>query len=439
MTAAPELVDPSSGAVAGLLPRPAARPRAAIGREPITNQAGAVVGYDLRFSGAGGADGAELSGAEAAEAELLACRMIVSAFGEFGMERLGQRRHLYVNLPRPFLTGVVPLPFGPENVVVQLLPDVDVDEAVLAGVSALKAAGYRLAVDSGCAGDALDRLYPLIDILRVAVPAPDDALPDLVEYIRGIVPQAQLLADALPSAAVAQAASEAGFDLLQGVPVLAPATPTSAAGGARPAPGGQRVVPSQAVSLQLLAALSDPDSTPEDLERIVSVDPGLSLRVLGAVNSAAGAGREVGSLKQALVLLGRRSLSTWVLLAAFGGASGDRQQMVTVLTRARTCELLTGQVGLDAPTAYAAGLLSGVVDVLGCDPAQIAREARLDDELTRALVGREGPVGRLMHAVEEFDRSGTTDEELAPEEVSRARLHALGDAVAAIDSVLGEE
>ncbi|GAB3591623.1 hypothetical protein GCM10027446_10140 [Angustibacter peucedani] len=423
MTATPETAPAPS------LPAPGRR-RAVIGRESISTADGRVVGYDLRFSGSGGVPLNELDDAAAHEAELLACRMLVASFGELGMERFGQRRQLYVNVPRPFLTGAVPLPFGPEHVVVQLLPDVDVDDAVLAGVVALKEQGYRLAVDSGCAGDALDRLYPLIDVLRVAVAEADDGLPDLVEYIRGIVPGAQLLADSLSSTAVADAAREAGFDLLQGVDP-APAAPRTTPGGAR------KVVPSQVVSLQLLAALSDPQSSADDLERIISVDPGLSIRVLGAVNSAAGTGRDVGSLRQALVLLGRKTLSTWVLLAAFGGESGDRQQMVTVLTRARTCELLTPQAGLDANTGYTAGLLSGVVDVLGADPAQIAHEARLQPEVSAALVGRQGAVGRLMAAVEEFDRSGTTDE-LSAEDVSRARLHALGDAVAAVDAVLGE-
>ena len=156
------------------------------------------------------------------------------------------------------------------------------------------------------------------------------------------------------------------------------------------------------------------------------------------MNSASGAGREVGSLRQALVLLGRKQLSAWVMLAALGGADGSREQLTDVLTRARTCELLADQVpGLARSTAYAAGLLSGVVELLGADPAQVAREARLSHELTEVLVHRAGPVADLVHAVEEYDRSGQTFT-LPAADVSRARLHALGLAIATVDSVMGD-
>ena len=139
------------------------------------------------------------------------------------------------------------------------------------------------------------------------------------------------------------------------------------------------------------------------------------------------------------MLLGRRSLSAWVMLAALGGhPDGRRQDMIDVLTRARTCELLTPQLtGIEPATAYAVGLLSGVVEVMGVDPLRIARATRLDEEMTAGLVQREGQLGELLNAVEQFEQTGQTNSAIETAQVSRAHLHALGTAIDTIDSILG--
>jgi hypothetical protein len=75
---------------------------------------------------------------------------------------------------------------------------------------------------------------------------------------------------------------------------------------------------------------------------------------------------------------------------------------------------------------------------MGADPVGIARATRLDGELTAALVGREGQVGRLLSAVEQFERTGDAGSAITASAVSQAHLHALGTAVETIDSILGE-
>ena len=80
------------------------------------------------------------------------------------------------------------------------------------------------------------------------------------------------------------------------------------------------------------------------------------------------------------------------MLAALGGNPDSRREdMIDILTRAKICELLAPRLdGMDSSTAYAAGLLSGMVRVMGADPEQIARRVRMDDEMTAALVNRRG-------------------------------------------------
>jgi EAL and modified HD-GYP domain-containing signal transduction protein len=395
-----------------------------IGRQSVHDREGVVVGYELLFRARPG-----LEAADEQTRDLSTSEAICTAFGEFRLHRLGARRNLYVNMTRGLLTGAVPMPFGPHNVVLEILEHIEVDAELLDGVQALKYRGYRLAIDGYVGGPEHPRLLGLVDVVKLDVPAIGPDLWEMSAYLRGAVPQARLMADGVQDEAGLDACRSAGFELF-----LGPLYQRTAG------PAASDINPSQTISLQLLAALSDMDSTIDELERMVSADPGLSLRVLSAVNSAAGAGQQIRSLRQAIVLMGRRSLSGWVMLAALGGHPDQRREdMIDILTRARICELLSPCLdGVESSTAYAAGLLSGLVEVMGADPEQLARRARMDEEVTSALVARQGQVGALLDAIDEFDRTGQTDSLIPAADMSWAHLHALGTAVATVDSILGQ-
>ncbi|GMA88873.1 hypothetical protein GCM10025868_41230 [Angustibacter aerolatus] len=52
------------------------------------------------------------------------------------------------------------------------------------------------------------------------------------------------------------------------------------------------------------------------------------------------------------------------------------------------------------------------------------------------LVHRSGPVGVLVSAVEQFDRTGTTTGSLSTDRLDEARLAALASAIETVDAVL---
>ena len=394
--------------------------RARIGRHAVHDRAGGVVGYELLFAAEAAADG---------DPDAAVTRAMTTAFGEFGLHRLGPRRTLFTNLTHAFVTGRAALPFGPHGVVLELLGDLEVDAELVAGVAALKRAGYRLAIDGYVGGAEHARLQPLVDVVKVDVAAVGDELAELAAYVRERLPRATLMADGVDSPAALDACLAAGFEHFAGPQVERPAPPRTA-----------QVSPSQLVSVRLLAALSDPDAGVDELERIVAADPGLSLRVLGAVNSASGAGQGVRSLHQAIVLLGRRALGAWVMLAALGGdPSSRREEMIDVLARARTCELIGRRYGgVEPSTAYAAGLLSGVVDVMGADVEQLVKGSGLGGGMASALIGHEGDLGTMLGEVEEFDRSGRPPSVVPAADLAGAQLRALDTAMTTVDAILGE-
>lgn len=75
------------------------------------------------------------------------------------------------------------------------------------------------------------------------------------------------------------------------------------------------------VVMQTLQRLRDPDASPQQIAAVLSGDPGLSITILKAVNSASYAlRRRVDSVEQAITLLGFSTVESLVLSVAVGNA-----------------------------------------------------------------------------------------------------------------------
>ena len=140
-----------------------------------------------------------------------------------------------------------------------------------------------------------------------------------------------------------------GFDAFQGYYFTRPAVMR-----ARPAPTRHAGA---------LAGLAAAGATPsfEELEQLIAQDAGLAFRLLRFANSAhIGTRHRIGSVRQALTLLGARSVARWATLLVLAD-TGDHphQLLVTALTRARLCELLAaGDPAADPDRAFTTGLFS---------------------------------------------------------------------------------
>ena len=97
-------------------------------------------------------------------------------------------------------------------------------------------------------------------------------------------------------------------------------------------------------SLRRLAELTAGDVSFEDLEQIIASDVGLSLKLLRYVNSAFFAlPRTVGSVREALTLLGVRTVRRWAVVMAISSLPDVHDELVSLaLRRARMCEVLAG-------------------------------------------------------------------------------------------------
>ncbi|WP_432495773.1 EAL and HDOD domain-containing protein [Kineococcus gypseus] len=398
-----------------------------VGRQGIYDAQRALVAHELLFRAHGGT-GSGLEGAGAAEQDHATSQVISATFGDFGVEQIAGDKPLFLNLTRGFFTGELPVPCAPHQVVLELLEDVEVDEEVLAGLDRLRARGYRVAVDDFDGEEARLPAVERADFVKIDLAATGERFERVLALVRSVNPEALVVVERVEDDAAIARCAAAGCDLFQGYGLQRPVVLESLS-----------LTPSQLVCLRLVRALTSNDTPIGEIERLVSSDPGLSLRVLRTVSSAAyGTQQEITSLRQAIVLLGRRQLCSWVVLMLLGGVTSvDTETLTTVLARAGACARLAAE---ESDVAYTVGLLSGVCTVLGMGEGELVETTGVGPSVRAALLQHRGPAGRALRAVlaHEADEPLAADAGCTPYEVSRAWLAGLSTAVRTVDAVREE-
>ena len=152
------------------------------------------------------------------------------------------------------------------------------------------------------------------------------------------------------------------------------------------------------VTLRILEVVRDERCTARDLDRVVSTDPALCLRILRVVNSAFyGLPQPVTSVERAIVLLGAEAIRSIAMAASFGRLIGGRSEHVGEsamnlwlhsLAAAAAAKRLAEIARLDDPSeAFLCGLLHdvGFLVELQRDPAAFRKVAHDREQSGRPL------------------------------------------------------
>jgi EAL and modified HD-GYP domain-containing signal transduction protein len=358
------------------------RPPVIVARQPICNREREVEGYELLFR-AHDRERALITDPDQATAHVL-----VTSFADIGARTLVGGRAAWINVTRRFLLDVDPLPIGPPGVVLELLEDELVDDRLIDRCVRLVQAGYTLALDDFRLTPETQRLVGLAAIVKIDVRAEGlDGAARQVAALDGF--RGRLLAEKVEDEEEFARCLELGFDLFQGWffcrPELVEGRPLST---------------SALDAMRSAATLTSPDLSFDDLERIVSHDPALTVRLLRLLNSAAfPTARRIATVREALVMLGERTVRQWAMLIILAGLPATCDELVpTALIRARLLERLAAARG-DAPDgAFVVGLFSVVDALLGCSMETVLEDIPLAEEHIAALVHHEGPNGRALRA-----------------------------------------
>ncbi len=362
-----------------------------VGRQPIYDREGTVIAHELLFRA-----GATASTAARRDAHATA-RVLVAAFTEFGLDEVCGGLVCFINLTRDFLTGHLPLPFDCSQAVLEVLETTDVDEEVLAGVTALAEQGYTIALDDFVFGSSHERLLEVATYVKIDMLDADEATVRAAVVNCRLHPHLQLIAERLETPEALDLAMSLGFEFFQGHVLGRPHVSSAVA-----------LAPSRLTRLRVMAALSVADVDVDELVGPVAQDAGLSLRLLRATNAASfGLNRTVSSIRDAVVALGLTRLRQWVTLMLVADLTeADPEQLGDLLIRARCCQLLAESAGLPGEPAYIGGLLSAVADLFGEPTGRVLSGVPLDATLSDALMTGGGPLGEVLTAVRAYTMPG---------------------------------
>ena len=323
-----------------------------------------MVGYELKFGGAVdlGDPSRDAKGTSA---------LLVEAFGDIGLERLAGRHPAWVSIARNFLVEIGPPPVRPDRAVLQI-DAYPAQDDLLSLLQSLSRSGYTLALGDYDGRNDIEALMSLCSIVKVDVTdRSEEELDAVLEAPR--VQGALLVATGVSDHACFQGLQGKGFTYFQGDYF------------AKPRLFRHRGVATAGLgSLRRLGELTAGDVSFEDLERIIASDVGLSLKLLRYVNSAFFAlPRTVGSVREALSLLGVRTVRRWATVMAISAIPDVPDELVALgLRRARMCEMLAGSaLPEERETMFTIGLFSVADALLDAPMAEVLDSLPFTDEI----------------------------------------------------------
>lgn len=396
-----------------------------LGRQPILDRNRNLVAYELLFR-AGQDNLAQISDDVHASANV-----VISTYGQLGIQRVLGGLRGFINISYELLLSDTILLLPSKHVVLELLETIPVTPEVVQRCIKLKQMGYHLALDDVARiDDRIKPLLPIVDVIKVDVLALTDT--EIRQVIRTlklwpVIP----LAEKVDNPARARACLSMGFEMFQGYFFAKPEIVA-----------GRQIEPARLSLLQLLTLVLR-DGEIEGIEQVLKREPGLSYNLLRMVNSVAAAlPHKIGSIRQAVMVMGYRQLQRWVQLLLYAAnpaneSSGANALMQTAAIRGRLMELIAA---IDRPhdknyqdRAFMIGIMSLLDTLFGIDIRQIVDKLEIPDEIIHALLHREGQLGwqlRLIEArerrdVEQVNDTMTALQFLDDTSLAKAELNAL--------------
>ena len=345
-----------------------------IARQPIFEARDQrVYGYELLFRSS------EENAYKNTDGRLASSQTISRAVHSIGLEAVVGDRKAFINVTRDLLLDEVYTLLPPEQCVVEILEDLTLDPEVVAACAKLRAAGYGLALDDVTDVSRAEPLAEYADIIKVDLSLIAPA--DRAAVFRGMAPfRDKLLAEKVETKEDYEQALDLGCQYVQGYFFCRPEMML-----------GKSLVGSEAVYRQFQAELDKPQLDLAAMERVVKQDVSLTHQLFRYLRSVSlGARHEVTSVRQALGLVGERSLRKWGSLVMLTSAYSKKpsELMLTSLVRANFCEAIAVRQNMvrHQLDMFLIGMLSSVDAALNQPMAQVLEQTCVSDAVRQVLL-----------------------------------------------------
>lgn len=360
-----------------------------IARQPIIDTSLQLKGYELLYRDAAERNTFSVPG------DVATARVLSTSLSESGLDALVGEGVAFINMTRDAILQIDLLSLPSHRVIFEILEDVEIDELLQQKIESLIDCGYRFALDDFSLSGIHRQHVKLASIVKVDILAMDRAeIARHVRYLRRF--PVQLVAEKVETWEEFEFCKSLGFDLFQGYFF------------ARPQLVSRRGLHhSRSATYRLISRLNDPAIGFDELEQLVSQDPGLTFKLFRYVNSAlVGRNRTFSNLRQVIILLGidrLRAVATMFAMCKMEEKPAALTMML--LQRAQLCRLLAEQRRMENPgDCFTVGMFSLVDAFMDYPIHDVLAGIPLPDEVRAAILSHDGEMGELLVQVMQMER-----------------------------------
>jgi len=358
-----------------------------IGRQQIFDQKLNIYAYELLFRG----NDFDLNNKDGATQATN--QVITDTILELGLNTIVGPHKAFINFTTQNILDKTPLHLPKDRIVVEVLENVEIDSRIVDNLKELSKLGYIIALDDFVFSDEWTPLVEFADIIKLDIMEMGES--KTRELITRLKPyNVRLLAEKVETYAEYQYLLELGCNYFQGFFFNKPNIIS-----------GKRVSINQSAAIQLLNTVNKPDIEFDDLTKIISLDVGLSYKLLHYINSAFFAlPNKVSSISHAISYLGLMEVKRWINILTLASLSNKPEAvMQNALIRGKMCEELAGLSDNKSDNFFLIGILSNLDSFLDMPLDEALSQLPLADDIVSAILHKEGLGGEALKCVISYE------------------------------------
>jgi EAL and modified HD-GYP domain-containing signal transduction protein len=373
-----------------------------MGREPILDRQQKLVGHEIIFR----SSNPDLT-RQAADTN-----SILEQTAESGIENLVGDSMGCITATEAFLFSESVLFLPQKNFFIVLHHSLAASDALLARIAELRRQGFKFALNqTQMLSPEKAAFLPLVDIIRIVLPPPPQVLIFGMEQLRMYkTGQKKLFALNVWDMAQFEHCVQLGFDYFSGNFYTKPIFLKD-----------RKFTASELTIVKALELINS-DASDQEIELAIKRDAVIGIKILKHVNSAAaGARQRIGSLKQAIQMIGHAQLKHWLQVMLY--EKSDNQPCGAALftlatTRGKLLELLAKKQLPNNRAASDIGFIVGLMslmDTLFSMPMEeVLQKIPVYNEVSLALLERKSVYGKLLRLIENLEQLAQSPQELLP-------------------------
>ena len=272
-----------------------------------------------------------------------------------------------------------------DHVVIEVPQIIKPSEEIIDVCQTLKKSGFNYALNNFRYSSKLEPIIEMADFLKIDIKQASQR--ELEAYaIKYADHNVKLVADQVNTLNDYYHLRKIGYNYFQGYYFSKPEIIKS-----------EKMPSSRITKLRLIHEVNKDDFDFREAEDILKHDPGLTIKLLKYVNSAAmGLRTEVHGIRQALTMIGQRNLRKWISILAVSSFTDKKptELMLTVVKRGQFCELLGTQFAFhhqETQALFLIGMFSLLDAVIDLPLDKVFEVIPLSDEIRDTVLGEDTP------------------------------------------------